>query len=240
MRSFRALAGVTGFLVFALTSASLSADTGPGLLKFEVALDDKPIGEHSLTFNRAPEGALEIGIAIDLAVKFGPFTVFDYTHRNASLWQDGVLQRMRSQTDDNGDRHDMTIDLALDQLQITNNGVAAPNAPRTMLPTTYWMASTVAQDRLINSQTGEILEVAIEDLGRETVPGPEGPIEATRYRMTGDLEIELWYDDAGILVGLAFKARGSDVTYRLIERNGLLPVAAAMPNLTARNQTAQR
>jgi hypothetical protein len=235
MRKIRTLAGAFGFSISVLVSGQAVADTGPGLLKFEVALDNKPIGEHSLTFNRADDGALEIGIAIDLAVKFGPFTVFDYTHRNASLWQDGVLQRMRSQTDDNGDQHDVAIDLTTDRLEITNNGTPVSGAPRAMLPTTYWMASTVAQDRLINSQTGEILEVDIEEAGRETVPGPTGLIEATRYRMTGDLEIELWYDDAGILVGMAFEARGSDVTYRLIERNGLLPVAAAMPNPTARN-----
>jgi len=231
----RRFAGAAGFLVFALASVTAAADTGPGLLKFEVALDDKPIGEHSLTFSRGADGSLETRIAIDLAVKFGPFTVFDYTHRNASLWQDGVLQRMRSQTDDNGDRHDVAIDLVGDQLQIVNDSAPNFNAPRNMLPTTYWMVSTVAQDRLLNSQTGEMLEVDIQEVGRETVPGPDGPIEATRYRMVGDLEIDLWYDDAGILVGLAFEARGSDVTYRLIARDGLLPVAAAMPNLMARN-----
>jgi hypothetical protein len=231
----RRFAGAAGFLVFALASVTVAADTGPGLLKFEVALDDQPIGEHSLTFSRGADGSLETRIAIDLAVKFGPFTVFDYTHRNASLWQDGVLQRMRSQTDDNGDRHDVTIELVGDQLRIVNDSAPDYTAPRNMLPTTYWMASTVTQDRLINSQTGEMLEVDIQEVGRETVPGPDGPIEATRYRMVGDLEIELWYDDAGILVALAFEARGSDVTYRLIARDGLLPVAAAMPNLMARN-----
>lgn len=231
----RRFAGAAGFLVFALASVTATADTGPGLLKFEVALDDKPIGEHSLTFNRSADGALETRIAIDLAVKFGPFTVFDYTHRNASLWQDGVLQRMRSQTDDNGERHDVSIDLVGDHLRIVNNSAPQFTVPRNMLPTTYWMASTVSQDRLLNSQTGELLEVDVQEVGRETVPGPDGPIAATRYRMVGDLEIELWYDDTGILVGLAFEARGSDVTYRLIARDGLLPVASAMPNLVARN-----
>jgi hypothetical protein len=231
----RRLAGAAGFLVFALASVTVTADTGPGLLKFEVALADKPIGEHSLTFSRSADGSLETLIAIDLAVEFGPFTVFDYTHRNVSLWQDGVLQRMRSQTDDNGDRHDVAIDRVGDQLRIVTNDVPVFTAPRNMLPTTYWMVSTVDQDRLINSQTGEMLEVDIQEVGRETVPGPDGPIEATRYRMVGDLEVELWYDDSGILVGLAFEARGSDVTYRLIARDGLLPVAAAMPNLMARN-----
>lgn len=235
MIQFRAGAIAAAFFCMTFTQGAIASGNTPGLLKFEVALDDKPIGEHTLTFNRTPDAALEIGIAIDLAVKFGPFTVFDYTHRNASIWRDGVLQRMRSTTDDNGERHDVAIDLTIEQLQVVTDSVESYTAARNLMPTTYWMVSTVTQNRLINSQTGEMLEVSVQEVGRETVPGPDGPIAATRYRMDGDLEIELWYDDAGILVSLAFDARGSDVTYRLIERNGLLPVAAVMPNLTARN-----
>lgn len=212
-----------------------SASTNEGLLKFEVALDGDPIGEHSLTFSRNAENDLEIGIAIDLAVTFGPFTVFDYTHRNASLWRDGLLQRMQSKTDDDGDVHTVLVEARDDTLRVTTDDVNVYTTTDRMLPTTYWMASTVSQSQLINSQTGELLDVEVFERGREQVPGPNGPIPATHYELTGDLEIDLWYDDAGILVGLAFVARGSDVTYRLIERVGLLPVAEAMPNLTARN-----
>lgn len=235
MLHFRILAIATTLTVLGFSPNAAASENTSGLLKFEVALDDKPIGQHTLTFNRTTDQALEIGIAVDLKVKFGPFTVFDYTHRNASLWQDGVLQRMRSETDDNGERHDVAIELTAGQLQVVNDSIERYTAARSLLPTTYWMVSTVAQDRLINSQTGKILDVEVLEVGRENVPGPDGPIAATRYRMTGDLKIELWYDDAGILVGLAFQAKGSAVTYRLIERNGLLPVAATMPNLTARN-----
>lgn len=235
MNCFRALTIATVVASLAFIQSATASESASGLLKFEVALDDKPIGEHSLTFNRTPDQALEIGIAIDLEVKFGPFTVFDYTHRNASLWQDGVLHRMRSETDDNGERHNVAIDLTVSALQVVTDSIEDYTGARGLMPTTYWMVSTVAQDRLINSQTGEILEIEVREVGPETVPGPNGPIAATRYRMIGDLEIELWYDDTGILVSLAFEARGSEVTYRLIERNGLLPVAATMPNMTARN-----
>ena len=223
------------FFCVTLTQATIAAENEPGLLKFEVVRGDKVIGEHTLTFNQISEDTLEITIDIDLEVKVGPFTVFDYIHRNATVWRDGGLQRMRSTTDDNGEGHNVAIDLAIEHLQIEPTGGESFTAARNLLPTTYWMASTITQQRLINSQTGEILEVKVQEVGRETVPGPDGPISATRFRMDGDLEIELWYDDNGILASLAFSARGSDITYRLIERRGLLSMAAAMPKLTARN-----
>lgn len=235
MKFFQCLTGASTLLLLALLPNASSANTTTGTLKFEVALDDKPIGEHVLTFSRNSDRDLEIDIAIDLAVKFGPFTVFDYTHRNESQWRDGLLQSMQSETNDNGDIHTVVVESLVDQLRVVTDDINEYATPTSTLPTTYWMASTISQNRLINSQTGELLDIEITEVGREDVSGPDGPISATRYKMEGDLKIELWYDDTGILVGLAFQARGSEVTYRLIERQGLLPVAAAMPNLTARN-----
>ncbi|MEL0144514.1 MAG: DUF6134 family protein, partial [Alphaproteobacteria bacterium] len=73
------------------------------------------------------------------------------------------------------------------------------------------------------------------EVGREDISAPGGLVPTKRYKMTGDLEIDLWYDDNGILAGLAFRARGSDVTYRLTERTDELLVAASMSNLIARH-----
>ena len=54
-------------------------------------------------------------------------------------------------------------------------------------------------------------------------------------RTEGDLEIDLWYDDTGVLVGLAFETRGSQVTYRLVERQGNVPASSADTVLNMRN-----
>lgn len=234
MRHFRIYAGALAFLALGTLPAAAVTPVDPANLKFEVSLNDKPIGHHALAFSRRDNGKLDVTIDIDLEVKFGPFKVFDYEHRNESVWRDGLLHSMRSVTDDNGEHHEVMADGDTNRLQVLTDSVDSYYTDIRTLPTTYWMVSTVAQDRLINSQTGELLEVEVTEVGREDVPGPNGPISATHYRMTGDLEIDLWYDDAGILVGLAFEAGGRDITYRLIARDGLLPVAAAMPRLTAR------
>ena len=63
----------------------------------------------------------------------------------------------------------------------------------------------------------------------------DGPIPATRYRMDGDLEMELWYDDSDTLVRLAFVARGSEVTYRLTERSGFTSLSTALADAEAGN-----
>ncbi len=217
-------AWLTALLIAVAPAAANPAD---GTLRFDVELDGRNIGAHALTFETHPDGTLDVAIEIDLEIAFGPFTVFAYTHRNRTSWQGGRLVAMNSETDDNGEQHWVIVRAGNDGLTVSSDQDPGTKLSAAMLPTTYWMASTVRQTRMINSQTGELLEVRTRKVGRETVPGPGGAIPATHYRLDGDLEIDLWYDDAGVLIGLAFVARGAQVTYRLRERTGEIPVSMA-------------
>ncbi len=218
-----------------LAPASL-ADHGvrAGTLQFAVELDGRSIGAHTFAFHQLADDSIEVDIRIDLEVKFGPFTVFEHRHRNETAWRAGRLVRMRSETDDDGDLVNLAARALPAGLEIQSNAASTYTAPPDSLPTTYWMTSTITQSRLINSQTGELLNIEVTELGRESVPGPEGPISATRYRIDGDLEIDLWYDDTDTLVGIAFVARGSQVTYRLVERSGVNSLATALADAAAR------
>ncbi len=222
-------------LLTVLSALPALADHGvrAGTLQFQVERDGRPIGEHVFSFHQLADDVIEVDITIDLEVKFGPFTVFEYRHRNETAWRAGRLVRMRSETDDDGDPFKLNAVAGPEGLAIQSNAAAAYTAPPEALPTTYWMPATVTQKRLINTQTGEMLDIEVTELGRETVPGPRGPVSATRYRIDGDLNIDLWYDDTDTLVRLAFDARGSLVTYRLVERSGVTSLAA-LPDTNAR------
>ena len=89
-------------------------------------------------------------------------------------------------------------------------------APAGILPTSYWHPRTVEQRRLLDSQHGRVLEVNPAFLGRETLAGD---MAARRYRLSGDLDLDLWYSDSGEWLKTAFEARGAEVSYAL-RRNG--------------------
>lgn len=213
------------------------ADPAPqeSTLRFEVMLDGRPIGGHALTFDPQPDGSLKVAIDIDLDIRFGPFTVFAYNHRNRTLWRAGKLLSLQSETNDNGTEYRIRATAGSQGLQIHANDEAPFTISASTLPSTYWMATTIQQNQLINTQTGELLEISVRKVGREQVTGPSGLFEATHFRMEGDLEIDLWYDDTGVLVGLAFETRGSQVTYRLVERQGNVPASSADTVLNMRN-----
>ena len=70
--------------------------------------------------------------------------------------------------------------------------------PRCISTFAYWDESFLQHDRLLNSQTGEYLEVNVDNLGEKSIRLRDSSVSASHYKLTGDeLDIELWYDRNG-------------------------------------------
>ena len=50
---------------------------------------------------------------------------------------------------------------------------------------------------LFDTQRGRLQRFQVTPAGNETITGAGRAVDARKYVMTGDLERELWYDDAG-------------------------------------------
>lgn len=71
------------------------------------------------------------------------------------------------------------------------------------------------QNRMLNSETGEILPIAVSLIGDEVIDVGGKPTKARRYRLQSQLALDLWYDDQDQVVRVAFQARGQDIDYRI-------------------------
>jgi len=184
------------------------------------------MGTHELRFERAGHGRIKVDIDIDLVVKFGPFTVYSYTHRNRTVWSGGRVLYLSTRTDDDGDVYEVEAERRGDgQLAISTKRGESAVAPAEILPTTYWMTATTEQERLLNTQKGNIATVKMASLGQREQKVPGGRVTATGYKMTGDVAAHIWYDPDGRWVGLSFDGRGKRVTYTLVDRSGFLPTS---------------
>ena len=86
-------------------------------------------------------------------------------------------------------------------------------APADVMPTSYWNPDTVTKSRLLDTQRGRLIDVDIVPAGSEIVVVEGRPTNTQRYRMTGDLELDLWYETDGEWAKIQFEARGADVVY---------------------------
>jgi len=194
-------------------SASVPVD---GVLDFTVLRNGSEIGYHRVAF-RESGSELEVDIDILLEVGLGPITLYRYEHDNVELWHDGRLIRFASQTDNNGE--DLTVTAVVDNggMVIEGSAVEGGRAQAPFaVPTSYWNPDLLrGATTLVDTQNGRLLDVSVTPLGLEEIEVRGQTIQASRYRLQGDLKADVWYDAEDRWVKLEFRLKGADFEYVL-------------------------
>jgi len=178
-------------LLLLLAGAPASATTA-GQWDFRVLLDGREIGRHRYTLQGAGEGVVLTSEAqFDVRLLF--ISAYRYVHEAVERWQDGCLQSLASRTETNGERVAVSAQWRDGRLAVT--GPAGSDLHEgCVLSFAYWDPRILEAERLLNSQTGELVPVQVTPRGTETVTVRGRATAATRHRLTGpDLTIDLWY-----------------------------------------------
>lgn len=183
-------------------------------ISFEVLRKGKPFGDHILSFDEAEDGTLQVTTDVDLKAGLGPITVFRYSLDSTETWQDGKLVSLSGRTNDDGDKTNVDVERNGDTLAVEGTAYTG-DAPIYIIPSSHWNIKQMYGDVMLSTEDGELLDITVEQIGRESVSIGDQSIPADHYRLTSDITVDLWYDDAGRWVKLAFDARGQTIEYRL-------------------------
>lgn len=186
-------------------------------LYFTATRDGSPFGFHRARFTENGD-ELIVETDIELKVNLGFITFFRYRHTNREVWYGGQLIQLDSQTYDNGNEISLRLrESENGTLMVENNSGEVIEAPAGIIPTSYWNKAITEQDLILNTQNGELLEVTVTPMGTEEITARGEIIEASRYLLSGSLDLELWYDADGTWVKSRFDARGASVVYELTD-----------------------
>jgi len=190
-----------------------AAVAGSGDLRFDVLRNGSEIGYHVLSF--AQDGdRLTVDIDIELRVRVAFITAYRYEHRNREQWEANELLSFKSRTNDNGTRHAVEAHRDGEQL-IVRGSEGRLQVPVSTLPTTYWHRNFMERDRWIDTQNGRIVESSVTGRGTERIEKAGEMVEAERFAVRGDLDVDLWYhDDRWVKLGFT-ASDGSRIDYRL-------------------------
>lgn len=192
-------------------------------IEFQVLRNGRDIGRHRLALERAGE-ELRCAIDVELRVGLGPLTFYRYTHENRERWRAGRFLAFASRTDDNGTKLFARAERAADAIAV-EGADGAFLAPAEAWPTTYWYPSFLDRSAWIDTQFGRLRRARVVPAGESTVPVGAREVPARRFRLEGDLALELWYRETS-WVGLAATAPdGSALLYRLLGEPLVLPAA---------------
>lgn len=219
-----AIVGVLGAFIAFGAQADETADltslptpwvaTDGAVIDFTVLRKGKPFGTHTLTFDRADDGALTVTTDVDLQVKFGPITAFRYRLDSVENWIDDQLVSLSGTSNNDGRKGEVSAKVANDQLVVDGTKFDG-TLPLTTIPSSHWNRLQVYQGQMLSTETGEVLEIQVDNLGVDTIEIDGQDIETTHYRLTSDLMVDLWYDNQSRWVKLAFEVRGQDIEYVL-------------------------
>lgn len=142
--------------------------------------------------------------------------MFRYRHTNHEVWRHGRLVAIETKTDDDGESYRLSGRATEAGLEVEGSGGNFV-APADVMPTSYWNTETVTKNRLLDTQRGRLIDVDIVPAGTEIVLLAGQPVNAQRYKVTGDLELDLWYATDGESAKISFEARGAEVVYARAE-----------------------
>ena len=162
---------------------------------FQVKVDGKPAGDYRMVI-REEDGVTTVTGQASVSVRYFVYR-YSYSYQGTEAWKDGRLQRLESQTNDDGKRYQVTAVAEGDQLHVWSNG----NDHRTRADswtTTYWrLADPKLRNQpviLLDADTGKDIRATLRFVGTQQLSVGGQVQECTHYRLAGGVSVELWYD----------------------------------------------
>ena len=207
-----------GLMALALGSSAYSSDQPvvDGEVwrqQFDILREGKPVGFHKVV-REVDDALINVTVTSRIEVRFLTLTLYRFEYDAQETWDELGLRTLRVVLDDDGDTREFEGRRRDDVFEWVSDGVRYRH-PMPVFPTNHWNPAVLEQDKVLNTLTGEMDQVEIMAVGREAFLLAARTTQATRYRYSGQLELESWYDDWGQWVGMRFETEdGSTIEYR--------------------------
>ena len=203
-------------LLMALLAMSIPVLAAEKEWRFRVFLDEKEIGYHDFVLQEL-DNQQKLQSQANFEYRFMFVKLFGYEHENTETWAGDCLTEIESRTDANGEHFQVNGSLQGDYFVLSGTAGEA-ELPSCSMTFAYWNPVFLQQDRLINVQNGEVLDIEVSEpeLVQLEVRGVLQP--AWRYQLgAGEMKIELWYSENNEWLALETDARGGRrLRYKLL------------------------
>ena len=206
----RNLSAVLVFILMSPAFASPAAgQTGAGEVAswdFVVYLNDKKVGKHEFKVIETG-GIRQVQSEASFTVKVLFIPAYRYQHSAAERYTDNCLVEFDASTNANGERIRVSGARSGAGFVVERDG-APVELPECVMTFAYWNPDFLEQPRLLNPQTGEYVDVRVENLGEETLDFRGQSVAATRFNLKADeVDLTLWYSTDDEWLGLESVAK---------------------------------
>jgi hypothetical protein len=172
---------------------------------YDIIRQGSTIGTNTVDIERRGD-AVQVKTNTKILVKVMLIEAYRYDHDSTETWKSGQLVAFHSETNDNGTQHSVSVTPGTGKLDILADG-KHNDAPLTLRPASFWDKNFDAQKELFDPANGKRLAVQIKDLGDDKIAVNGTSHQARHYKISGDLERDVWFDGDTLL---RLKLVGSD------------------------------
>ena len=203
------------FLALGLTGAASAAGVpADGVLAFDIVRNGEAIGTHTYRFDRSG-GRTEVRIKTDINFRLFFIPVYRFEHESKEVWQDGRLDSLESNTNENGTPVKLQVHRDEDSLMVYGED-GNLHVDREIIPASLWNRLVLDRSQTLTTISGNVKKFEVEYVGETELEVRGQKVMTQHFRLTGEFERELWYDKDDVLVGVRFEASdGSTVAYVL-------------------------
>lgn len=177
---------------------------------FDVYLDDKRVGSHLFEV-REVDGVREVQSDAQFKVTILKIPAYRYEHSSAERWQGDCLTDISASTNANGKRLQVVGEQQEQAFQI-DTGDERASLPECVMTFAYWNPNFLEQPQLLNPQTGEYLDVTVEEVGQEELLVRGKPVSAQRFTVKANgVDVTLWYSNSDEWLALESVAKGGRI-----------------------------
>jgi len=200
--------------LLAFLGAGVAVASDPDVRRYSIFRDGDRIGTQTITVKNSSE-TVEVNVETEIALKIAFITLYRFEHRRTETWIGDRLVSIDGRTNDDG--KELAIDIAANGHGLTRtvNGRTDDFGPESDI-VLFWDRDRAVSGRpRIGIMLDEVYDVSIAPAEPQTIHIDGQTFDAEFYRMTGDLDHDLWYAPDGRLLRMSFRYQGSDIEYRL-------------------------
>jgi len=211
LRALLFTAAVAGTCLAGLVAMAAAEDP----MVFDVLRDGSKIGEHRLVFERE-NSTLKVSVETDMAVKFAFLTVFRYEHKRIERWHGDELESLAGMTYDDGTEYEISIVRKEGHYSRTVNGTEEELSGPVAIDS-WWSKDRLSAGKLFSADSDSVYRVRSDLMGKETIEASGGQVEAEHYKLSGELDRDLWYGPTGELLKVQYQNAAGE-TFEFIRR----------------------
>jgi hypothetical protein len=169
--------------------------------EFEILVKDKPAGTSTVRISNAADGTTRVVTDVNVKLNYLVY-VYRYEFHGDEIWQGSNLLSADNRATDDGKEFAARLVAGSGGSSIEANG-RVQRGPAIAMTTNYWRppkAGRRAKINLMNADRGTVHAVTMDVVGPERLVADREVVECTHYRLRGDIEAELWFDQSNRIV----------------------------------------